>query len=289
MFEGSMVAIVTPFRKGKIDKVALRRLLDFHLKNGTDAIVPCGTTGEAATMTHEEHKMVLSFVKEYVGDKVPVICGAGSNNTDEAVELSRHVKKIRAAGVLSVVPYYNKPMQEGMYRHFETIAKKVSIPIVLYNVPGRTGTSMTPKTIARLSRISNIVAIKEASGSLDQVSQIMDSCNLTVLSGDDALCYPIMALGGKGVISVAANIIPQQMHDLTAAALAGDFVKARHLHFKYYGLFKSMFIETNPIPVKTALYLMKKINNEVRMPMTKMGSRNVADLKKVLKHVELIK
>ncbi|MBU1862393.1 MAG: 4-hydroxy-tetrahydrodipicolinate synthase [Candidatus Omnitrophica bacterium] len=282
MFHGSMVAIVTPFTNGRVDKVALKKLIDFHLQNGTDALVPCGTTGEAATLSHEEHKKVLSFVKEYVGNKIPVICGAGSNNTEEALELTRHAKKIRAAGVLSVVPYYNKPTQEGIYRHYAYIANKVDIPIVLYNVPSRTGISIAPATVARLAKIPNIVAIKEASGSLEQVSLILNQCSITVLSGDDALTFPIMALGGKGAISVTANIVPDRVHSLTQAALEGNFERARKLHFELLLLNKAMFIETNPIPVKTALSLMRKVKAEFRLPLCKMKKENIEILKLIL-------
>jgi 4-hydroxy-tetrahydrodipicolinate synthase len=288
MFKGSMVAIVTPFHKGKIDKVKLRKLLDFQLKNGTDAIVPCGTTGEAATMSHEEHKMVLSFVKEYVGNKVPVICGAGSNNTEEAVALSKHAKKINAAAVLSVVPYYNKPTQNGLYQHFEYIAKKVDIPIVLYNVPGRSSVALDPATAIRLSRIPNIVAIKEASGSLDSVSHILSECDLAVFSGDDSLTLPMMALGGKGVISVSANIVPDRIHALTEACLNGEWEKARALHLDLYALNKAMFLETNPIPVKSALFLMKMIGPDFRLPLCGMQRENFEKLRTILKEKKVI-
>lgn len=288
MFKGSMVAIVTPFNKGKIDKVKLRKLLDFQLQNGTDAIVPCGTTGEAATMSHEEHKMVLSFVKEYVGDRVPVICGAGSNNTEEAVTLSKHAKKIRAAAVLSVVPYYNKPTQTGLYKHYEYIAQKVDIPIVLYNVPGRSGIALDPTTTIRLSKIPNIVAIKEASGSLDGVSQILSECDLTVLSGDDSLAFPMMALGGKGVISVAANIVPDRIHALTEACLNGEWEKARSLHLDLFALSKAMFLETNPLPVKSALFLMKMIGPEFRLPLCGMQRDNFEKLRTILKEKKVL-
>lgn len=288
MFQGSMVALVTPFKKGKIDKVTLRKLLDFHLKNGTDVIVPCGTTGEAATMSHEEHKMVLSFVKDYVGDKVPIICGAGSNNTEEALELTKHAKKIKAAGVLSVVPYYNKPTQTGIFKHYEYIAKKVDIPIVLYNVPGRTGVSMNPLTAMKLSKIPNIVAIKEASGCLDNVTHILSESNLTVLSGDDSLTFPMMAMGAKGVISVSANIVPDRIHALTEACLKQDWETARKLHLDLFALHKSMFIETNPIPVKSALFLMKMISSEFRLPLTPMSQEAYQNLRVVLKEKNVL-
>ncbi len=288
MFQGSMVALVTPFTKGRIDKVTLRKLIDFQLENGTDVIVPCGTTGEAATMSHEEHKMVLSFVKDYIGKKVPVICGTGSNNTEEAVMLTRHAKKINADAVLSVVPYYNKPTQNGIYKHYEYIAKKVDIPIVLYNVPSRTGVSMAPSTVARLAKIPNIVAIKDASGNLDNAGQILSECNIAVLSGDDALAFPMMALGGKGVISVAANIVPDRVHRLTSAMLEGDFDTARKVHFDMLPINKAMFIETNPIPVKTALFLMKKIKAEFRLPLCKLKRESLETLRTVLRETKVL-
>ncbi len=288
MFQGSMVALVTPFKKGKIDKVTLRKLVDFQLKNGTDVLVPCGTTGESATMSHDEQKLVLSFVKEYVGDKVPVICGTGSNNTTEAIELTKHAKRIKAAGVLSVVPYYNKPTQTGIYRHYEEIAKKVDIPIVLYNVPGRSGVSIEPTTAVKLAKIPNIVAIKEASGNLDNVSHILSECDLTVLSGDDALTLPMMALGGKGVVSVSANIVPDRIHALTEACLNGEWEIARKLHLDLYALNKAMFIETNPIPVKSALFLKKMIAPEFRLPMTEMSQSGFQKLRAVLKEYKVI-
>ncbi len=288
MFEGSMVAIVTPFNKGRVDKVALKKLLDFQIEAGTDVIVPCGTTGEAATMTHDEHKRVLSFVRDYVGDKAKVICGAGSNNTEEALSLIKHAKKIKADGVLVVVPYYNKPTQDGLYKHFSYLAKSVDIPMVLYNVPSRTGIAIDMQTVVKLSKISNIVAIKEASGNMDNVSYLISETKLDILSGDDALTFPMMALGAKGVISVAANIIPDKMKAMTDAALNGDWDTARKIHFDIYPINKVLFIETNPIPVKTALYLMKKIKAEFRLPLCGMLRQNYEKLRIVLKAKGLI-
>src|SRR3989338_4744580 len=216
-FFGSMVALVTPFRGGKVDQKALAGLLDFHMKNGTDVIIPCGTTGESSTMSHEEHRSVMSFVVEYVKGRLPVVCGAGSNNTEEALGLVKHAKSINASGVLVVTPYYNKPTQEGLYRHYEYLATKVDIPMILYNVPGRTGVSISPETVARLAKIPSIVAIKEASGNLDQVDRILELCDITVLSGDDGLTLPMMAIGAKGAISVTANVVPKRMKALIQA------------------------------------------------------------------------
>lgn len=285
---GSMVALVTPFRNGKVDKPALRRLLDFHLENNTDVIVPCGTTGESATMTHEEHRGIMSFVVDYVDRRVPVICGAGSNATEEAVSLLRHAKKIRADGVLVVTPYYNRPTQEGLYRHYEFLAKKVEIPIVVYNVPARTGVSIAPETVARLARIPHIIGIKEASGNLEQAIRIISLCNVTVISGEDSLTLPLLSVGAKGVISVVANVAPQKMHDMVAAYLQGHTEEARKLSYELFPLSKVLFIETNPIPVKTALRLMGMITGELRLPLCDMSESNRKQLQGVLKTLHLL-
>lgn len=283
-----MVALVTPFRNGKVDEKALKGLLEFHLKARTDVIIPCGTTGESATLSHEEHRRVMSLVVDYVGGRVPVICGAGSNNTAEALGLVRHAKKIKADGVLIVTPYYNRPTQEGLCRHFEFLARKVDIPIVLYNVPGRTGVSLSPQTVARLAKLSNIVAIKEASGNLDQVDHILELCDITVLSGDDSLTLPMMSVGARGVISVTANIVPYRMREMVHAALEGNWEEARQLHRELYPLSKVLFIETNPIPVKTALGLMKKIRPEFRLPLCPMAPEHRKKLADVLKKLGVI-
>jgi 4-hydroxy-tetrahydrodipicolinate synthase len=289
VFEGSMVALVTPFRNGKVDEKALKGLIDFHLKEGTDVIVPCGTTGESATMSHQEHRDTMTFVVEYINHRIPVICGCGSNNTTEALGLVQHAKKIKADGVLVVTPYYNKPTQEGLYRHYEYLASRVDIPVVLYNVPGRTGVSIAPETVARLSRIDNIVAIKEASGSMDQADQIMQVCDLPVLSGEDSLNFPLIAIGARGVISVVANIAPRLVKGLVAAALAGNMEEARSIHKTLYPVSKTVFIETNPIPVKTALGMMGKIKPEFRMPLCEMRPENEAKLRAVLKKLGVVK
>ena len=282
-FEGSMVALVTPFRNGKVDEKALKGLLDFHLNARTDVIIPCGTTGESATLSHEEHRRMMSFVVDYVGGRVPVICGAGSNNTAEALGLVQHAKKVKADGVLVVTPYYNKPTQEGLYRHFELLARKVDIPIVLYNVPGRTAVSLAPQTVARLAKLHNIVAIKEASGNLDQVDQILELCDITVISGDDSLTLPMMSIGARGVISVTANVVPHRVQEMVHYALEGNWEEARQLHRELYPLSKILFIETNPIPVKTALGLMKKIKPEFRLPLCPMAAANQKKLAEVLR------
>ncbi len=289
IFEGSMVALVTPFRNGRIDKKALKGLLDFQLAKRTDIIIPCGTTGESATMSHAEHKQVMSYVVDYVSGQVPVVCGAGSNNTVEALELIRYAKKIKADGVLVVTPYYNKPTQAGLYCHYETLAKKVDIPFILYNVPGRTGVSMAPETVARLAEFDNIVAIKEASGSLDQVDQILELCDISVLSGDDPLTLPMMAIGARGVISVTANVVPHLVRDMVHRALEGNFEEAKQIHREIYPLSKMLFVETNPIPVKTALGLMRKIKPDLRMPLCPMKAENVKKLKNAMQKIGVIR
>lgn len=288
VFEGSMVALVTPFKGGKIDFKTLKKLVDFQIENGTDVIIPCGTTGESATMSHEEHRSVMSFVIDCVDGRVPVVCGAGSNNTVEALELVKHAKKSKADGVLVVTPYYNKPTQEGLYRHYEYLAGSVDLPIILYNVPGRTGVSMAPQTVARLAKLPQVVAIKEASGSLDQVDQIRELCDITIISGDDALTLPMIAIGARGVISVAANVVPDKIKNLVEAALRGHFDEGRKIHRELFELNKVLFVETNPIPVKTALGLMKKISPEVRLPLCELKTENVQKLKQVLKKLGVL-
>ncbi|CAG0934381.1 partial 4-hydroxy-tetrahydrodipicolinate synthase, partial [Rhodocyclaceae bacterium] len=254
MFKGSIVAIVTPFTNGAVDFEKLRELVEFQIANGTDAIVPCGTTGEASTLDYDEHMDVVKTVINQVNKRVPVIAGTGSNSTQEAIELSQKAKEAGADGVLLVTPYYNKPTQEGLVRHYTAIADAVAIPQILYNVPGRTGVNMLPETVARLAPHTNIVAIKEATGSLQQASEILALCGdqIDVLSGDDFITFPMMACGAKGVISVLANIMPKAVADLTDAFYAGDLEKARQLHLHTLKIGNAMFIESNPIPVKTA-------------------------------------
>lgn len=291
MFQGSIVAIVTPFKKGKVDEKALGDLIDWHIKQGTNAIVPCGTTGESATLDYKEHYRVVRFTVEAVNRRVPVIAGTGANSTDETIMITKEAKKAKADAALIVAPYYNKPTQQGLYRHYKMVAEAVNIPIVLYNVPGRTAVNMLPPTVARLSEIKNIVAIKEATGDLRQVSDLLRLCgdNITVLSGDDFTTLPLMALGGKGVISVSANVAPKLVSDMCAFWAQGRYDEARALHFKLEPLNASMFIETNPIPVKTALALMGKIQEEFRMPLCEMEPANREKLRKVLKEMKLIK
>lgn len=288
MFKGSYVAIITPFKNGKVDEKKFTELIEFQIKNGTNGIVPAGCTGEAATLNHEEQKKLMQFTCEVVNKRVPVIAGAGSNNTAEAISLTKHAEKVGCDGALSITPYYNKPTPEGQYRHYEAIAKSVDIPIMLYNVPSRTGVCMKPETIARLGKIDNITTVKEASGSLDQVSQILAISDITVLSGDDSLTLPMMAIGAMGVVSVAANVIPKDISEMVASFLKGDIKGAEKLHYKTLPICKALFIETNPIPVKTALQMMGMLNGDFRLPLCEMEKENEPKLKKVLKEYGLI-
>jgi 4-hydroxy-tetrahydrodipicolinate synthase len=290
MFKGSIVAIVTPFKDGKVDEDAYRELIEFQIENGTNAIVPCGTTGESATLNMKEHGRVVDIAISAVNKRVPVIAGTGGNSTSEAIELTEHAKNAGADASLQVTPYYNKPTQEGLYRHFEAIAKAVSLPQVLYNVPGRTSVNMLPETVARLAELPEVVAIKEASGNLGQMAEIVKLAgdNITLLSGDDNVTLPVLSLGGKGVVSVVANIVPKDTSDMVNAWLEGDIEKARGLFYKLFPLCQAMFYETNPVPVKTSLALMGKIRGELRLPLVPMSSANMERLKKALHDYGLI-
>jgi 4-hydroxy-tetrahydrodipicolinate synthase len=290
MFTGSLVAIVTPFRKGKIDEQAFGALIEWQIASGTNGIVPCGTTGESATLSHEEHNRVVELTVEVVNRRVPVIAGTGSNSTDEAIALTGHAKRAGADGALLITPYYNKPTQEGLYRHYKAVADAVDLPLVLYNIPGRTGVNMLPATIARLSAIKNVVGVKEGSGSVQQASDIVQTCGerLTVLAGDDALTLPMMAVGGRGVITVTANIVPTDMANLVKAFATGKIEEARRIHFKLSPLFAALFYETNPIPVKEALGMMGKIYPELRLPLCAMATDTREKLARVLKDMGLI-
>ena len=290
MFTGSLIAIVTPFRKGQLDERAFGDLIEWQIANGTNGIVPCGTTGESATLTHEEHHRVVKLAVKVARGRVPVIAGTGSNSTEEAISLTRHAKEAGADGALLITPYYNKPTQEGLYRHYKAVAESVEIPQILYNIPGRTGVNMLPATVARLCGLKNIVGIKEGSGSVQQASEIAQTCGerMTVLAGDDALTLPMMAVGAKGVITVAANLVPKEMARLVSAFLAGQVDEARKLHFMLSPLFAALFYETNPIPVKEALGMMGKIDPELRLPLCAMGADTKAQLTRVLKDMKLI-
>ncbi|MGE4285225.1 MAG: 4-hydroxy-tetrahydrodipicolinate synthase [Phycisphaerae bacterium] len=272
MFKGAMVALVTPFKNNEVDYKALEKLVEFQITSGTDGIVPVGTTGESPTLTYKEHKKVIECVVKTTAGRVPVIAGAGSNNTAEAVELAEFAEKIGADATLQVCPYYNKPTQDGLYEHFKAIAEGVDLPVVLYNIPGRcAGEGLYPETVAELYKLKNIVAIKEATGSLDMASMVGSLCDITILSGDDSLTLPLASVGAKGVISVVGNVVPQDVKKFVELILAGDFSTAREWHFKLFELSKTMLkLATNPIPVKAAMAMLGMIEDEIRLPMTKL-------------------
>lgn len=288
MFSGSIVALVTPFKNGKVDTTKLKELVNWHCEMGTSGIVPCGTTGESPTLSHEEHHHVVEVVVKETNGRIPVIAGAGSNSTQETLQLTQHAKDVGADGVLLVNPYYNKPTQNGLIEHFKTVARKVDIPVVLYNIPGRSAVNMTPQTIATLAQEKNIVAIKEATGSLDQASAIRNLCDLAVLSGDDALTLPLMSIGGTGVISVAANIIPQDVARLVQSFADGQIADAQKRHNKLFSLCKALFLETNPIPIKAAMAMMGTIEEELRLPLTPLSKEYQPKLESALKEYGLI-
>ncbi len=290
MFTGSMVALVTPFKGGQVDRERLEELIEFQIESGIDAIIPCGTTGESATLSVAEHKQVVERTIAVANGRVAVIAGTGSNNTAEAIEFTRHAKQAGADGALLITPYYNKPTQEGLYQHFAKVAAEVDLPLILYNVPGRTGLNMLPDTVARLAKLDNIVGIKEATGSLVQISEIISRCpaDFTVVSGDDFTTFPLLAVGGKGVISVTANVAPADVAAMWDNYSKGDYEQARGLHYKLWPLHSAMFIETNPIPAKTALALMGKIEPELRLPLTAMRGDNLERLKRALKDYGLL-
>jgi 4-hydroxy-tetrahydrodipicolinate synthase len=292
MFQGSIVALVTPFRGGKVDEPTLRKLVEMHVAQGTDGIVPCGTTGESPTLSHDEHKRVVEIVIEAARGRLHVIAGTGSNATSEAIDLTAHAKKAGATGALVVNPYYNKPTQEGLYRHFRAVADAVDIPILAYNIASRTAINVETDTLVRLAKdCPNIVGVKEASGSLDQMTQVILACgpDFSVLSGDDNLTLPLMSVGGRGVVSVIANIVPRETAEMTHAALAGDWKLARELHLKLFPLARAAFMETNPIPVKEAMGMMGLLEPEFRLPMCPMGAANRERLRAILVQHGLIK
>lgn len=289
MFHGSMVALATPFKNDKIDEKALRDLVEFQIKNGTHALVPCGSTGESATLTYEEHCSVIEIVIDQAKKRVPVIAGAGSNSTHETVFLTEHAKKAGADAVLLITPYYNKPSQEGLYRHFKAVAEAVEIPQIVYNVPSRTGVNMLPETVVRLSKVKGIAGIKEASGNLDQAACIIKEAGkgFAVLSGEDSLTFPMMCMGASGVISVVANIAPALMRSLCDKTAAGDMAGAREIYYKLFDICKGVFFETNPIPIKKALYLMGLAQDEIRLPLVSMTEENSARLRKIMAELGL--
>ena len=288
--KGSMVALITPFRNGEVDVPTLQKLVEFHIRSGTSALVPCGTTGESATLSHEEHEQVIEIVIQTVRGRIPVIAGAGSNNTEEALRFTRHAQAAGADAALLISPYYNKPTQEGLYRHFRTVAEAVDLPLVIYNIASRTGVNIEPETFGRLAKVPNIAGVKESSGSLEQMSRIkaLTGEQFVLISGDDALTLPVLAIGGTGVISVVANILPKEVARMVEAFRKGDLGSARRIHYHLLNITKAMFIETNPIPVKTAMGLMKLIPDaQMRLPMCPLSSANLARLKEVLRAYRL--
>ena len=290
-FAGSFVALVTPFKNGKVDEKRLGEFVEWHIQSGTHGIVPCGTTGESATLSHEEHTQVVKFVVNAVKKRVPVVAGTGSNSTAEAIRLTREAQEVGADGALMISPYYNRPTQEGIYQHYKAVAQAVpGFPIIFYNIPGRTGSNIEPSTMARMAEVSNIVGVKEATGSIDQVINIRLACGekLAILSGEDTLTFSMMSLGGKGVISTVANIAPREMAEIANAGLAKQWDKAAQLQLQLTPLIRALFIETNPIPVKTALSLMGKCELELRLPLVPLAEGNFAKLKDTLKEYQLI-
>ena len=289
-FDGAIVAIVTPFRDGRVDKDGFLNLIESLIQEGIEGIVPCGTTGESATLSHAEHEQVIDLAVEAARKRVPVIAGTGSNSTAEALKLTQHARAAGADAALLVAPYYNRPTQEGLYQHYRRIAEEVDLPLIPYNIPGRTGVNILPSTVARLAQIPNIVGIKEASGSLGQISEVIALCgeDFVVLSGDDALTLPILAVGGQGVISVVANVLPRDTTHLVKAFRTGHIDEARRLHHRLLPLVDALFWETNPIPVKAALALMGKISPELRLPLTPLSEPNLDRMRRVLVEYGLI-
>ncbi len=291
MFKGSIVAIVTPLKNGKIDEKKLKDLIDFQIKNGTSGIVPCGTTGESATLSFEEHDKVIVITIKQVNKRIPVIAGTGSNSTEEAIMLTKHAAKAGASASLQVAPYYNRPTQKGLYEHFKAVADSVEIPIMLYNIASRTGVNIEPETIAKLSSdCRNIVAVKEASGNLEQMSRLKSLVGdrLDLLCGDDSLTLPVLSIGGTGIVSVVANIVPKDVAALVNEFEKGNVEKARQIHYKLMPLIRALFIETNPIPVKTAMGLLGMCEPDLRLPLCEMLPENLEKLKKALKEYGLL-
>jgi 4-hydroxy-tetrahydrodipicolinate synthase len=290
MFKGSLVPIVTPFKNGKLDEKVYADLIEWHISQGTHGIVPCGTTGEASTLDFDEHYRVIEVAVEAANKRIPVIAGTGANATDEAVFITKKAKELGVDGALIVTPYYNKPTQEGLYLHFKSIAESVDIPIILYNVPGRTAVNMLPATVARLLEFRNIIGLKEATGDMRQASDLIRLCGdrLALYSGDDFTTFTMLSLGGKGVISVTANIVPKDVADMWNSWDKGNIDKARELHYKLEPLNAAMFIETNPIPVKTALAMMGKMDENFRLPLCSMSAAAKEKLRAVLKDAGLV-
>jgi len=292
MFRGSMVALITPFREGKVDYESLEQLIEWHIAEGTDAIVPCGTTGESATLSHDEHKDVIAFVVKKVKGRVPVIAGTGSNSTREAIELAQVAKDVGADAHLSITPYYNKPTQEGLYLHFKAIHDAVNLPMILYNVPGRTAVSIAPETMGRLSELDHVIGVKEATGDLKYAAEMMEKVRsgFLLISGDDFTAYALLAMGGVGAISVTANILPHQSHEMFASFFQGEREKAQKLFFEMLPFHRMMFLETNPIPVKAAAYFMGLIPTlEYRLPLCPLSQANEKKLKDFLREKQFLR
>lgn len=282
-FAGLTVAIVTPFKNGHVDEAGLKQLVDFHVAAGTNGLCPVGTTGESPTLTHEEHNRVIGIVCQHAAGRIKVMAGTGSNSTSEAIEMTKFAKSVGADGAMMVAPYYNKPTGEGFYQHYRAVAEAVDLPIILYNIPGRTAKNMEPEVIARIAELPNVVAIKEATGSMDQASRVLAETNLTVLSGDDSLTLPLLSMGGSGIVSVVGNIVPQDMLKLLAAWKAGNVAEAREWHFKLFTLCRDLLgIATNPIPIKIAMRLLGRDSGELRLPLTPLSAEEETRLKKTL-------
>jgi 4-hydroxy-tetrahydrodipicolinate synthase len=291
MFKGTTVAIVTPFKNDTVDEATLRNLVEFHVKNGTDAILPCGTTGESPTLSHDEHDRVIEICIDAAKGRVPILAGTGSNSTAEAIRLTKHAEEAGASGALVVTPYYNKPMPEGLYLHFKAVADAVKIPIILYNIPGRCSRNIEPSTMARLAKdCKNIIGVKEAAGSIEQMQAIKAACpkDFLLLSGDDALTLPLLSIGGHGVISVIANFISQDVKKMIDAFLKGDIATAQTLHYKMLPIIKAVFLETNPAPVKEAMELLGMCSGDLRLPMCRISAENKEKLRLALKNYGLL-
>jgi len=285
MFDGILTALVTPFRDGEVDEAALRELIESQIEAGIAGLVPCGSSGESATLSHDEHRRVIDIVVEAAAGRVPVVAGTGSNATQEAIDLTLHAKQAGADGALLLSPYYNKPTQEGIYRHYAAVAEATRFPLVLYNIPGRTASNIAPETVGRLAELDHIVGIKEACGDIDQIAHVVAACpdDFSVVSGDDSFTLPLLAVGGSGCISVTSNVAPRKMLELASAFAAGDIRRAQEVHFELLPLFDVLFCETNPIPLKAALELMGRMNGDVRLPLTPITEPNRQRLQVVLK------
>src|SRR5690349_21782466 len=288
MFSGAITALVTPFRDGKLDETRLREQIEFQIKGGIDGLVPVGTTGESPTLDFPEHEAVIELTVQVAKKRVPVIAGTGGNATSEALTLHAFAKQCGAGACLSVNPYYNKPSQEGLYRHFMTLADKVDLPIVLYNIPGRTGITMSAQTVARLNAHPNIVAIKEATGSLDMASEIMSLCDITVVSGDDSLTLPLMSIGAKGVISVASNLLPSHLKQMTKLALAGNFAEAMTIHHKLFPLIKTLFLDGNPVGIKHAMKVAGRDTGELRLPLWEASESTKKQISELMRELKIL-